>query len=68
MPDVIGRSLNAAQNDMKAAGFTNVSIGSCKQSEKAPDGGQVTATDPAGGTSANKNTGISLTISAKECP
>ncbi|WP_154097423.1 transglycosylase domain-containing protein [Microbacterium testaceum] len=68
VPDVVGRSINAAQNDLKNAGFTNFSIGDCKKSDKAPDGGQVTASNPAGGTAANKDTPVVLNVSAKDCP
>ncbi|MFN3948833.1 transglycosylase domain-containing protein [Microbacterium sp.] len=68
VPDVIGRTLSAAQNDLKAAGFENVAIGPCKESDKAPDGGQVTATEPAARTATSKSTPVTLSLSAKDCP
>lgn len=66
VPDVTGQNLNAAQAALKSAGYDNLSV-SCKEDGGAPDDGRVTATNPAGGTSANKSTPIVLEVSKKKC-
>ncbi len=53
VPDVSGQNLNAAQSALKSAGYNNLSV-SCKDDGGAPDEGRVTATNPAGGTSATR--------------
>ena len=66
VPDVSGQTLNAAQAALKSAGYNNLSV-SCKEDGGAPEEGRVTATNPAGGTSANKSTAIVLDVAKKKC-
>ncbi len=67
MPNVVGQTVNAARGALNAAGYTNLSLGPCVAEPNAPAEGQVTATDPAAGSSANKNSAIVLSIVAKAC-
>lgn len=66
VPDVTGQNLNAAQAALKSSGYNNLSV-SCKEDGGAPDDGRVNATNPAGGTSANKSTPIVLEVVKKKC-
>lgn len=68
VPNVGGQTLAAAQAALAGAGYTNISIGGCQRDANAPAEGQVTGTNPAGGSSANKNTSIALSVVARECP
>lgn len=68
VPDVVGQNVNSARAGLSSAGFGSVSIGSCQNDPAAPAEGRVTATNPAPGTSTNKNTTVSMNIVAKECP
>lgn len=67
VPNVVGQTVNAARGALNAAGYTNLSLGPCVAESNAPAEGQVTATDPAAGSSANKNSAIVLSIVAKAC-
>ncbi len=68
VPNVAGQNVNAARASLAAAGFGNVSIGSCQSEPGAPPEGQVTGTNPAADSAANKSTAIALTVIARQCP
>ncbi|MDT0117490.1 transglycosylase domain-containing protein [Microbacterium sp. PRF11] len=68
VPNVAGQNVNAARASLAAAGFGNVSIGSCQSEPGAPPEGQVTGTNPAADSAANKSTAIALTVVARQCP
>lgn len=68
VPNVDGQTVNAARAALAAAGYGNISIGGCQRDANAPAEGQVTSTNPAGGTAANKSTTVALSVVAKECP
>ena len=68
VPNVDGQTVNAARAALAAAGYGNISIGGCQRDANAPAEGQVTGTNPAGGSAANKSTTVALSVVAKECP
>lgn len=68
VPDVSGQPVSSARAAMLSAGFGTVSIGSCQKDAGAPAEGRVTSQNPAGGTAANKNTAVTLSVVAKDCP
>lgn len=68
VPNVDGQTVNAARAALAAAGYGNISIGGCQRDANAPAEGQVTSTNPAGGSAANKSTTVALSVVAKECP
>ncbi|MET0812069.1 MAG: penicillin-binding transpeptidase domain-containing protein, partial [Microbacterium sp.] len=68
VPDVSGRALDAAKNDLRAAGFGNARDGACTVDASLP-GNQtkVSGTDPAAGTVTNRNTQIAVNYAARAC-
>jgi beta-lactam-binding protein with PASTA domain len=68
VPDVTGQNVNSARAAMLNAGYGNVAIGDCKKDSSAPPEGQVTGTNPAANSPANKNTTITFNVVAKDCP
>ena len=50
-----------------AAGFTKITL-ACAEDPKAPDAGQVTGQEPAGGSPVAPDATLKVTITAKKCP
>ncbi|MWV58332.1 transglycosylase domain-containing protein [Rathayibacter sp. VKM Ac-2754] len=67
VPDVVGQDLEAAKAAFGAAGFASITL-SCTEDPKAPDTGQVTGQDPAGGSSVAPDAALKVAVSAKKCP
>ncbi|MDR6867721.1 membrane peptidoglycan carboxypeptidase [Microbacterium resistens] len=66
VPDVTGRPPTKAAEDLKAAGFPNVALGTCTAGSGGA--GTVTSTAPAAGTVVSKGATISLNYSKQNCP
>ncbi|WP_258059513.1 MULTISPECIES: transglycosylase domain-containing protein [unclassified Rathayibacter] len=67
VPNVTGQDLEAAKNAFGAAGFTKITL-ACAEDPKAPDAGQVTGQEPAGGSPVAPDATLKVTITAKKCP
>lgn len=67
VPTVTGQGLDAAKNALGSAGFTKIAL-SCAEDPRAPDAGQVTAQEPAGGSSVAPDATLRVSIAAKKCP
>ena len=67
VPDVTGQDLEAAKSAFGAAGFTKITL-ACTEDGNAPDAGQVTGQDPAGGSSVAPDATLKVSITAKKCP
>ncbi|WP_085477003.1 transglycosylase domain-containing protein [Rathayibacter oskolensis] len=67
VPDVVGQDLEAAKAAFGAAGFASITL-ACTEDPRAPDAGQVTGQDPAGGSSVAPDATLKVSVSAKKCP
>lgn len=67
IPDVSGQRVDDAVATLRSAGFGNVQPGTCKKDESAGDQFKATGTSPAAGTVVNRNAGIAVDYSAKQC-
>ncbi|WP_146076335.1 transglycosylase domain-containing protein [Rathayibacter rathayi] len=67
VPTVTGQGLEAAKNAFGAAGFMKITL-ACAEDPKAPDAGQVTGQEPAGGSPVAADATLRVTIMAKKCP
>jgi membrane peptidoglycan carboxypeptidase len=67
VPDVAGRPLDQAINELRRAGFGNVQPGSCTSSDSGTDQGVATGTNPAAGTVVNRNAAISVDYARTDC-
>ncbi|WP_159500888.1 transglycosylase domain-containing protein [Microbacterium sp. 18062] len=67
VPSVSGTVQNA-QQQLAAAGFTNVALGSCTANDQLSDNDtRATGTSPAAGTAANKGTQVTIDYQRKAC-
>ncbi len=68
VPDVSGRNLDKAKDDLRAAGFGNVQDGTCTEDASlAPPERKAAGTSPAAGTVTNRNAAISVDYTARSC-
>ena|GEM_PF-76366 len=65
--DVSGKSLDDAKRALRAAGFGNVSDGSCTASKDDSKEPKATGTNPAANSVVNRNTSISVDYTASDC-
>jgi beta-lactam-binding protein with PASTA domain len=68
MPDLIGQNAAVAQDTLKRAGFTNVTLGSADPKDKLvvlPQNWKITEQSTPGGTTVQSDTLIVLTCSKK---
>lgn len=67
VPDVSGKPLDNAINELRGSGFGNVQPGTCTQDDNA--GGQPKATDtqPSAGSIVNRNSQITVNYVAQDC-
>ncbi len=68
LPDVTGQSRNAARAALNAAGFGNVSDGTCTADGASDGQGKVTSTSPGAGSVINRNSAIALNYTKQTCP
>lgn len=69
VPDVSGRDLDRAKDELRGAGFGNVRDGTCTEDDTLGGGERkATGTSPGAGTVENRNTQISVNYSARNCP
>lgn len=66
VPDVAGRSLDDAKRALRAAGFGNVTDGTCVADAAATES-RTTGTDPAAGSVINRNTAIRVNYVDEKC-
>lgn len=67
VPDVTGRQLDKAIDDLRSAGFGNVVPGTCTADANADVKRIVTSTNPAATTVTNRNAAISVNYTTKIC-
>jgi beta-lactam-binding protein with PASTA domain len=67
VPDVNGKQLDKALNDLRGAGFGNVQPGTCTEDATAGAQGKATSTNPAAGTVVNRNSAITVDYSRTKC-
>lgn len=68
VPAVSG-TVQSAQGQLQAKGFTNISLGTCTPDPSlAGNDTRATSTDPAAGTATNKNTAVRINYSKLACP
>ena len=67
VPSVVGQDLETAKAAFASAGFSKITL-SCTENGNAPDAGQVTGQDPAGGTGVAADATLRVAITAKKCP
>jgi membrane peptidoglycan carboxypeptidase len=67
VPSVVGQDLETAKAAFASAGFSKITL-SCTENGTAPDAGQVTGQDPAGGTGVAPDATLRVAITAKKCP
>jgi membrane peptidoglycan carboxypeptidase len=67
VPTVSG-TVQEAQRQLNEGGFGNVALGVCTENPGLKSDSQVTGTNPAGGTAANRSAQIAIDFTAKDCP
>lgn len=68
IPDIAGRQLDRAITELRSAGFGTVLPGTCTTDAAAPPNqDRATGTNPAAGTVANRNAGIVVNYTARDC-
>ena len=68
VPDVSGRSLDRAKDELRAAGFGNAQDGTCTVDPAASPGDRkASGTNPAAGTVSNRNAQVSVDYTARNC-
>jgi membrane peptidoglycan carboxypeptidase len=67
VPDVAGKQLEKALNDLRGAGFGNVQPGECTEDATAGQQGKASSTNPAAGTVVNRNAAITVNYSRAKC-
>lgn len=68
LPDVAGQNRNAARAALNAAGFGNVTDGTCTADAAGDGQGKVTSTSPGAGSVINRNSAIALNYTKQTCP
>ncbi len=67
IPDVSGRKLDDAINELRRTGFGNVQPGTCTQDDSAGGDLRATGTNPGAGTVVNRNSGVTVNYVAQDC-
>jgi membrane peptidoglycan carboxypeptidase len=67
VPDISGKQLDKAINDLRGAGFGSVQPGTCTVDAAAGPQGKATSTNPAAGSVVNRNSAISVNYSRVKC-
>ncbi|NQX27371.1 transglycosylase domain-containing protein [Microbacteriaceae bacterium VKM Ac-2854] len=66
VPNIVGLTTEAAKSALAAAGIGSVTV-QCTVEKNAPDGGKVTAQDPAAGTAVTDGMKVTAALQQKKC-